>query len=212
MPTYGLTIQFDNRGLDTVNAAAQLVTIVKSVETGTPVAWVTFSPMEDNEVTWTNTYSVYASTTQIQNMAQIVTRSTQPAVGGNLYTLAGGHFDNGNPNAGVPATQYGVFNNDPPFYVGGIQMITSGLYAGAVVNGEATQSPLNAVAVPYLQHGYFTPIEKVQVFTSSIQNNGLVISQVISNALTVDLTTDPNQTIYYNAATNQFAPGQLGGS
>jgi hypothetical protein len=209
MPTYTLAIQFDNNGLDTVNAAGQLVTIVKSVDSGTPVAWVAFNPMEANTVTWTETYSVYASNTQIQNNAKINTLSTQTAAGGNVYTLAGGHFDNGNPNSGLPATQYGVYNNDPAFTVGHVQMITSGLYQGAVVNGQSTQSPLNAAAVPYLENGYYTPIEIVQVFVSSIQNNGLVISEVISNALTVDLTSQVSQTIHYNDASNQFAPGPL---
>src|SRR5262245_57303979 len=113
MPTYQLTIQFDSQGLATLNEAGQLVTIVKSVSTGTPVAWVAFDPMESNTVTWTEQYSVYASTTQIQDGAQIITQSTQAAVGGNTYTLSGGQFDNGKP--GLPATTYGVLNNDPNF-------------------------------------------------------------------------------------------------
>jgi hypothetical protein len=205
--TYELTIQFDSQGLKTINAADQLVTMVKSVGNGRPVAWVAFHPMQTNVVTWTEAYSVYSSTSQIQDGAKIFTQSTQPAVGGNTYTLAAGQFDNGKP--GLPAANYGVSNQDPNFQIDGVQMITSGLYQGAVVNGQSTASPLNAVAVPYLETGQFTPIEKVQVFASSYQNNGLVISAVSSLALTVDFTGQLTQTIHYNDATNQFAPGPL---
>ncbi|MGH3680224.1 MAG: hypothetical protein ACRDT2_08230 [Natronosporangium sp.] len=207
MSTYELTIQFDNQGLATINAASQLVTLVKSVGNGRPVAWVAFHPMESNQVTWTETYSVYSSTTQIQDGAQIQTQSTQPAVGGNTYTFAAGQFGIGQAN--LPAASYGVTDNDPNFEVDGVQMITSGLYQGAVVNGQATQSPLNAVAVPYLETGQFTPVEVVQVFASSYQSNGLVISAVSSQALTVDFTSQLTQTIHYNDATNQFAAGAL---
>ena len=206
MPVYQLNIQIDEQGLNTLIQAGQLVTIVKSAGGGTPVVWVTFNPMMMNTVTWTEQYSVYASTTQIQDGAQIITQSTQPAVGGNTYTLSGGQFDNGQP--GLPATQFGVTNNDPNFSVGGNQMVTSGLYQGAIVNGGSTASPLNAVGIPYQQSGTFAPSEQVQVFASYYQNNGLVISSVSALALRVDLTQGP-QTIHYDDASNQFAMGPL---
>jgi hypothetical protein len=202
---YQLTIQFDSYGLKTINEADQLVTIVKSVSGGVPVAWVSFQPMESNVVVWTETYSVYASTTEIQDGAQIITQLTQPAAAGNTYTLSGGQFDNGEPN--LPPLEYGVVNNDPNFEVEEVQMITTGLYQEAIVNGEPTASPLNAVNIPYRESGTFIPIETVQVFTSSYQNG--MVSAVSSQALQVDLTQQPIQTIHYSAATNEFLPGPL---
>jgi uncharacterized Zn-binding protein involved in type VI secretion len=190
MPTYQLNIQLDSQGLKTLNEAGQLVTIVKSAGAGKPVAWVSFDPMLSNTVTWTEKYSVYASTTAIEAGAQIVTQSTEAAAAGNTYTLAGGQFDNGKP--GLPATQYGVANADPNFMVDGVQLVTSGLYQGVIVNGTSLPSPLNAVGIPYNESGVFTPIEKVQVFTSSYQNNGIVISSVSSQALLVDPTPEPD--------------------
>jgi hypothetical protein len=209
MPTYELEIQFDDAGLKAINAAEQLVTLVKSAGAGRPVAWVSFHPMEANKIIWEETYSVYASTTQIQDGAQITTQSTRAAVGGNTYTLSEGTFDNGAP--GLPAASYGVNNHDPNFMIDGVEMFTSGLYQGAQVNGQPTASPLNAVAIPYLESGTFTPIEKVQVFASSYQDNGIVISAVSSLALMVDLTKQTSQVIHYNDATNQFALGPMSG-
>lgn len=207
MAQYSLTIQFDNGGLQALNAAGQLVTLVKSVPDGSPVAWVSFEPMENNTITWTDSYSVYASTTKVESGVQITTQSTQPAEGGNTYTFAGGQFNQG--TKGLSPTQYAVRNNDPKFQIAGITMVTSGLYQGAVVNGQSTKSPLNAVGVLYANTATFTPVEKVQVFASYYQNNGLVISRVVDEALLVDLTDQTTQTIHYNDATNQFAPGSL---
>lgn len=207
MTQYSLAIKFDNAGLAALHAAGQLVTLVKSVQGGSPVAWVSFKPMESNTVTWTESYSVYASSTLVEDGAQISTQSTQPANGGNTYKFDSGIFSSGTP--GLPPTQYGVQNADPDFKIGSTAMVTSGLYQGAVVNGQSTKSPLNAVGVLYSETGKFTPVEKVQVFASNYQNNGLVISQVSSEALLVDLTNQADQTIHYNDATNQFAMGPL---
>lgn len=204
MTSYQLAIAFDSDGLQTLAAADQCVTIVKSVRSGIPVSWLTFRPMLNNTVTWDETYAVYASTTQIEDGATIVTQSIQPAVGGNKYTLSGGQFDSG-VTAYAP-NMYGVFNNDGEFSVGPVTMITSGLYQAAAVNGMAQSGAVNAVAVPYLDTAIFTPIEKVQIFASSYHDNGMVISSVSSQALEVDLTEKTSQALRYNSATNQFAP------
>lgn len=203
MPTYQLNIQVDASGLSTIAAAGQAITIVKSVGSGQPVSWVSFQPMENNTVTWTEVYSVYASSTKIQEGAKIVTLSTVPAAGGNSYRLSGGKFETGEPT--LAASSYGVANEDSGVKIDGLQIATCGLYQGAVVNGQSDSSPLNAVAVPYNENALFTPIERVQVFTSSTHSNGLVISTVASEALAVDFTTQLTQSIYYNDATNQFA-------
>jgi hypothetical protein len=215
MPTYQLSIGFTDAGLDTLQAAKQQVTMVKSVNSSAgssgsnPVIWVSFKPMNANTVTWDEEYSVYASTTNIVNGAQIITNSSIAASSGNAYTfLPAGHF--GASNSNLSDTEYGVINNSS-FAVNGIPMITSGLYQTAVVNGTPKSSPLNATPVPFGDTATFTPIEKVQVFVSSYQNNGLVIAEVTSQALTVDFTTQPTQSIIYDAATNQFVLGSGSG-
>jgi Ca2+-binding RTX toxin-like protein len=208
MTAFSLFIEFDSQGLEALLEADQTVTIVQAVEIGAPVVWVSFEPFSVNEVAWeTDQYSVYASTTFIQNGALIFTRWTQSAAGGNIYTLSNGLFDTGHPV--LAATEFGVFNNDPDFRVGGVQMITSGLYQPVLVNGTPTAAPLNALAIPYQDEATFTPLHRVQVFTSSVQESGVVISSVITDALEVDLTQGSTRTIHYDDSTNQFRVGSL---
>lgn len=203
MPTYKLTIQIDNTGLNTLNAASQLVTIVKETNPTTmPVAWLAFHPEENNVITWTESYSVYASRTQIQAGAHIITSSVQSAAGGNTYRFSSGHFTTGTP--GLLPSQYAIFNNDTNF-----QLLTGGLMqqAGGTI-GQVT-SPLNATVIPFNNTGTYTPIETIRVFADAQSNNGLVISNVQGDALTVEFTTNVSQTIHYNNATNSFAMGPL---
>ncbi len=203
MNPYQLTIDIPSDGLKTLYAANQFVTIVKSVPHGVPVAWVSFRPMLSNTITWTEAYSVYASTTGIQEGATIITQSTKPAGGGKMYTLRGGQFDDGKDI--LSPRSCGVYNSDDVFTIDDVRMVTCGLHQGVTVNGTSTAGAVNAVAVPYQDEAVFTPIERVQIFASSFQNNGLVISSVTSAALEVDLTTVQSQALRYNPAVNRFA-------
>ncbi len=203
--TYQLNIEIPSDGLRTLSKANQYITIVKSMPNGAQVAWVSFRPMLTNFVTWDEQYSVYASTTNIQDGATIVTQSTRAASLGRVYTLTGGQFDTGQP--GVPVQSFGVANGDAVLTVDGVSMVTCGLYQGANVNGNVVAGAINAVAVPFMNEAVFTPIEKVQIFASSLQDNGIVISSVTSAALEVDLTENQAQGLLYNPAVNRFTLG-----
>lgn len=208
MPTYTLNIQIDDAGLQAITQSGQKVTIVKSVPRGgESVAWILFPPLEMNMITWTEEYSVYASTTNIQAGATIETQSLKCAAGGNMYPFENSQFKNGIRD--LEPTQYGVQNLDPDIRTGPVAMITSGLYQGAMVNGEESVSPLNAIGVLYNENAIFTPIETIQVYLSLYQHNGQIISEVSSNALTVQFTNQTTQTIHFNDRTNTFAPGPL---
>ena len=157
-----------------------------------------------NAVTWTEQYSVYSSTTNAQSGAQIVTSSEATAIGGSSYTLnTSGYFDPGVSGA-VGPTQYKIINGDPNLVIGTTPMVTAGLVQGASVNGTTVSSPMCAAGVLYNQTALFTPIETIIVYTSSYSNNGIVISQVAGNALTVQYTTNNKASIAYNDQNNQF--------
>lgn len=206
MTTFNLEIQFDSAGLTTLQEAGQQVAIVKNVSpnTSNQVIWVSFAPELDNTVTWTETYYVYGSNTQIQAGATIHTLSTFQGTDGDTYPFSGGQFHPGTNDLGQ--NQYGVKNADSNF-----QLLTAGLAqaAGGTGGTGGNLSPLNATVVPFNDQGIYQPIEKVAVFAFASANNGLVISSVSSNALTVDLTTEPSQTIHYNSSNNTFSDGPL---
>src|SRR5262245_43912610 len=203
MSFHQLNIQIDAQGLELLNQAGQRVTIVQQVGVGSPVvAWVSFQPrLGTNTVTWFDNYSVYASTTQIQHGAQIIIQQTRVAPEGFIFTLRGGQLDFG--QRGLPDTAFGVTNDDPSFTVGGNPMVTSGLYQEAIVNGQATAGPINAVGIAYQASATFTPMQRVQVF-AAFAFNSQVISFVTSPTLLVDMTQGSTQTIRWDNARNQF--------
>lgn len=204
MPTYELDIAFDKAGLSALSASGQKVTIVKQSSGGKPTAWISFTPQLANSVTWTEQYSVYSSTTNAQAGAQIITSSEATAIGGSSYTLnTSGFFDKG-VSGKVGPTQYQIINGDPDLMIGGTPMVTGGLVQGASVNGTTVSSPMCAVGILYNQTALFTPIETILVYTSSYSDNGIVISSVAGNALTVQYTTNDTASITYNDQNNQF--------
>lgn len=204
MPTYELDIAFDKAGLNALSASGQKVTIVKQSSGGKPTAWISFSPQLANTITWTEQYSVYSSTTNAQAGAQIITSSEATAIGGSSYTLnTSGYFDNGVSGV-VGPTQYQIINADPDLMIGQTPMVTGGLVQGASVNGTTVSAPMCAVGILYNQTAMFTPIETILVYTSSYSDNGIVISSVAGNALTVQYTTNDTASITYNDQNNQF--------
>jgi hypothetical protein len=205
MSNYQLNIAFDHAGLAAITQADQSVTIVKQTSAGgKPVAWISFKPQQQNIITWTEQYAVYCSTTNIQSGAQIVTSSTANAVGGSSYTInSSGDFNSGVSGA-TDANTYEIINQDPLLMVNGIEMVTAGLVQAATVGGSLITAPMCATPILYNQSGFFTPIETIQVFTSYYSNNGMVISNVAGNALTVQYTTNTTASIKYNDQTNTF--------
>ena len=69
--TFSLNISINPTDLSQIMMTGNSVQIYSMTETGTNVAWLTFSPMMQNTITWTEDYQIYVSTTQVQNGAVI---------------------------------------------------------------------------------------------------------------------------------------------
>ena len=200
---YQINLDIDDAGLSKIYGASQSVTLVKSVvsnplATGNlPIAWLSFQPLESNQIVWVENYFLYASTTVLQSGATInmTSQTGGPVQPGWMYSFAQGQF--------VSASGTGsTFNVDNNTSTGSFNF---GLAQQATVNNVSTLAPLNAQAVLYNEEASFTPIETISVFLSSYSNNGVVISQVASNALTVQLTSQsPTVSLGFNDATNTF--------
>lgn len=199
MSSYELIVQIDSADVKEINAAKQVVTIVKEVggSSGEPVAWVAFSPFENNDVSWEEQYGVYASTSQVENGATITkTSAVNPATSEVSYPFQNGTF--GSPIPGGPANSYGIANQYS-------QQFTFGMAQSVTANGSKFDaSPLNAVPVLSNEDATFTPIEKIKVFLHAHFNNGVIITNITSKALEVDLTNSPKVTIKYDKASGKF--------
>lgn len=200
---YQLNIAIDSIGVQQIYAANQSITIVKSVTTSPvasgnlPVAWISFQPLEHNSVTWIENYDIYATTSSLNAGATIVQTSVTGAYvqTGWTYTLKNGVF-NGATGGGA-----GTFNTNNQ--QGG--MLSFGLSQSAWVNNVQVNAPLNAIPVLNNESASFTPEETVSIFLSNSVNNGVVLSQVASNALPVTLTSqNPTANIGFTDASNTF--------
>lgn len=203
MTTYDVNISIDNDSLDTMLSANEHVTIVKANEGASlQVVWLAIDPEQNIDVSWQIQYEIYQSRTILRPDATIITSAqTKSASPGKIYKyLTAGHFDPGtadpdNPNA------YGAYNDDNRHK--NAQM-TFGLVQAALVGGGGQTGPINAQLVPYAQTARFTPVERVLLYVSGITNNGVVISEVSSQALEIDLTEKPSQKAVWSPDEGKF--------
>ncbi|KUZ65821.1 hypothetical protein WI36_26060 [Burkholderia ubonensis] len=201
---YQINISISSKGLDTIYDSGLFVTLVKSVISNPisggnlPVAWVAFQPLHENQVSWEEQYTMYATTTTLQAGATIkMTSQTDTQIQpGWIYTFERGKFSEA--QGGDP----GTFNLRNQQSTGSFSF---GLAQPVLINNVQTSSPLNAVPVPYNVNATFTPIQKLSLFLSSYSNNGSVITAVASNALNITLTsTSPQANVGFNDQTNTF--------
>ena len=197
--TYQLNLSIDQTGLQNIYNANQSVTIAKSGAGNTPIAWLTFQPFQTNLVSWMPNYYFYASGVTEQAGANILVNSitSSPAQLGWTYVLAEGFFTG---TSGTGAT-YNATNQQSSR-----SSMLLGLAQSANINGvTVSNSPFSAAITLLNQTASFTPIETVSLFLSSYTGNGVFLSQVPSNALTVAFTAQaPVANVGYNDQTNTF--------
>jgi hypothetical protein len=200
---YQVNVTIDDTGLQNIYSANQYVTLVKSVLSNPmpagnlPVAWLAFQPLEGNTITWVENYYIYATTTTLQSGATIAmtSQTADPAQLGWIYTFAQGMFT----GASGTGDTFNVNNQMSS------QGLSFGLAQSATVNNTTTFAPLNAVPVLSNENASFTPEETLSIFLSSYSDNGSVISQVASNALSFSLSSkSPTANIGFNDSTNTF--------
>lgn len=200
---YQINISIDNQGLQTIYNNGLYVTLVKSVvsqpvaQGNLPIAWVAFQPLQQNQVSWQEQFTMYATTTVLQAGATIVmtSQTNTPVQTGWTYTFEQGQF---NGVSGGSQSTFNLANQQNGNF-------NFGLAQQAIVNNVQVTAPLNAIPVPYNMSATFTPLETISLFLASYSNNGSVISQVASNALVITLSSqNPVAQVGFNDATNTF--------
>lgn len=204
MPTYTLNIDFEKGDLDTIYKAGEKVTMIKQTANGTPVAWVSFFPFENNTVTWEEEYALYSSTTEIQSGAVIQKMSDEAASEQMMYGFQNGNFGVPESSDKLSKGMYGATNKTPITQAVGL---TFGLAQSVQVNGTAQpDKPINADWVPSQHIATFTPYEKIQLFLDSEINDGMVVTEVYSSTLVLTFGGEISVlTAKYNATTGSFA-------
>ncbi|WP_315836899.1 hypothetical protein [Bradyrhizobium prioriisuperbiae] len=196
---YELTMRIDPQALRRIHEMDMGLTLVKSVVSSLPahlpVAWVQFQPLEVNQVTWTEACSIYATETPLQPGETIVQISEAPAQPGWVYIFNEGGLEGEPANLGEVCKV--VNGRQGPF--------AFGLAQQATIGGNPMLAPLNAVTVPFNETVNFTPKETVSICLAPLTSNGVVLSRVPGNALTLSLTAQaPTAVIGFNDESNTF--------
>ena len=204
MSYYRLNIDFNKEeDLDLIYKTMEKVILVKHTEgnADSQVTWVTFSPLMRNTVEWETDYAVYASTSEVQNGAQLNMMSDMNASPMVMYNFSDGHFNKPEPSAMIGVNTYAINNNYEQK-----QVLTFGLAQGISINNEAfPNKPINAIPVPFGQSAQMTPIERIDVYLMCNIDTSTVVSKIYSPVLTVTYKDDEfEHSIEYNANTGKF--------
>lgn len=201
MPTYSLNLLFDPADLQTIYAAGEQVVVARAFsDSDSNVAWVVFAPLVSNQVSWQDSYGLYAS-----RSSGSITMSATTDVGipsGTYYNLTPqGTFDGPFKGAEAPpAGSYRAFNQMTSY-----PYFNSGLIQAATVNGTAVAAgPTTTVVVPASQFGTFTPQSTVYVWLQSHIAAGAAV-QVPPPAMTaVGSVSSPSTMIQFPSGTTSL--------
>ena len=201
MPSYQLNADISAADLQTIYAAGEQIVLLKLTQ-GTPVAWVSFNPLENNTVQWQESYAIYGSTSEVQAGTVISMMSqAQAAPQQNYNFLPDGVFS---PPTSVPTLGQDTYQITNQYIAE--PMMTFGLAQGVQTNGTAfPYNPINAQSVPENQFVTFTPLTEVVIYLASQISAGMVITQVESPSTTLIFGNGVNDiTVTYDAASGSF--------
>lgn len=214
MPRYQLNLQIDSQSLSMLRAAGQRITLGRSVNGGSPnVAWLVFSPLMSNTISWEEAYGLYASTVNLANGASIYPMSAvePPAREGSTYPFLPSMYF-GNPmQGGSPAGSYGIQNTAPP---SSFPVLTFGLTQAAVVNGAGT--PFQVASATQLlsqMSAVLTPSSTIYVWLQSMFGSSTFVGNVSGPTTRVTFGGSvTSQTLMYDPNRGVFVPVTAGAS
>lgn len=203
MPDYKLNIKFNEDDLKTIYKADEKIVLVKHTKEGSDsrVAWVCFKPFKNNTVTWSTSFALYASNTEVQHGATIDKLSDLSATTKVMYKFEQAVFQKPELVPMIGDNTYALLNKMDDY-----DGLTFGLAQDVQVNGIGIEkNPINAVFVPFGQSASMTPIEKVDVYLKNDLDDGTVITHVATVPLTVEYEENEKEhTIAYSGATGFY--------
>ncbi len=182
MPNYNLKLVIDPKDLEIIRASQQRITLAKPVnsESSPNVVWLSIDPFQAPDVSWTEEYGVYSSTTAIQDGASITKLSETtpfPAQDGSYYSFtSGATFSGPFTGNGVQRGSYGA-QNDMPYSQ--YPVLTFGLTQSAMVNQKlAERKPISATPVLSTQFSNMTPFTTVFVWLQAQYASETIITRI----------------------------------
>jgi hypothetical protein len=174
-----LTVTFTAPDAQQVNSS-NLVTALAHNEPDANLICAAFTPFENNTITFSDDWGIFASTDPLTPGSVITLSSTvYPATLGSVYTFADNVF--GEPQQGG-GEGISIMNNDK-------RTLTFGLLRGITVNGSQSACPAVAFVANYQGTVVFDPVNSISVFLSDQNNIGAVLTKPAGPVCKIDIST-----------------------
>jgi len=203
---YTLNLTFTQEQLNLIYETNMNVIIAKPVTDEKPnLAWLTFKPMSNNTIQWTEQYGIYASTTNTEGSVEITKTSTVPvgAARNSLYILGKDGEISGPGSRTGSSSSFSVLNQ----YQNGssISYMTIGLTQDATVNGMiVTGNAVSAARVPYMNTAEMTPDTGIYIALQS-QAPKAMLTKVSSQMTRLVFRNGATEiSAYYNSDAGMF--------
>lgn len=185
-----LIIIFNEQDLKMISESGQKVVIIRQTEhsAGNAVAWVCFNPSERNIIEWEdNDYSIYSSTSKIENITTIIKSHEEKAIPTIRYEYWDGPLTPPSKSSIYYASN---FSNEFP-------QITLGLSQSIIVNGKTYSNyPINAFSVPFRQSIEMEPGNLISVLLRKNAVSSMLLPYD-TNRIIVNYNQSPEYTILY---------------
>lgn len=200
MTSFSVNVQFDPTGVQQFQASGMSVAIAQEAVGGQPVVWVAFQPLVSNTISWEEQYAIYVSAGLLVSGSILQVLAQTSATAGNTYAFNNGGFQ-AQPG---PSGAFGILNQDPS-----IPQLAGGLSLPAQVNGAGAGGPFTAAEARVNAPVTLKPESTVQLFGAQGIRAGQFMPQLPPTALTVDLSSNPAQTVHWDDDQQRFAAGPL---
>ncbi|NEP45440.1 MAG: hypothetical protein F6K35_41970 [Okeania sp. SIO2H7] len=170
--------------------------------------WLVFEPFERNQISWEETYSIYAASKinlEVGDTISKVSQTAFPSAHAAYYTFtSAGTFEGPFTGPDSPSSGSYKVNNKMPYKL--YQALTFGLQQEVSINNGKTIGPLpvNRVVVPASFPVNFTPLATVQVWLQNPLTTGSVISEPPGNSTEVVFNDGMTKSLKYNPNVGHF--------
>ncbi len=205
---FSISMSFTDEDLKRFHTTGTNIVVAKPADGGAPnVAWNVYRPLEENAISWVESYGIYMSNTDITDGAVLTQMSTThgAAVPDQLYSMSPSGSITGPQSSGGAPDSYTIINqysNLPKGY------LTTGLTQDATVNGTLiTGNAVSAALVLFQSTAQMTPFTTVYLWTQSQVKSNTVVTNVTSTMTKVVLGGGVNSVaLAYDASTGTFLP------
>lgn len=181
---YRLVLEIDSASLEVLRRAHVRVALAKGSATTRPsVAWLAWTPSENDTVTWNENYGIYAALGPVEAGTAIrLQAAVYPAAHQMNYVFLEDRFGTPAPQPTIPPGHIEIRN-------GSSSPQTMGLLQAANRNGEVTRAPLDAIVVPRGLSADFTVANTAYVWLGRDVTSG-TIATVPADATALTFSRD----------------------